>query len=54
MTSKTKTPYPLRLPADLREWAEQQAKANDRSLHAELVRLVRHAKEATEQKQTTA
>lgn len=46
MTSKTRTPYPLRLPADLREWAEQQAKANDRSLHAELVRLVRQAKEA--------
>lgn len=52
MTSKTKTPYPLRLPADLREWAEQQAKANDRSLHAELVRLVRQAKDVAEQKQT--
>ena len=53
MTSKPKTPYPLRLPADLREWAEKQARANDRSLHAELVRLVRHAKEE-EQKQATA
>ena len=54
MTSKTKSPYPLRLPVDLREWAEEQAKANDRSLHAEILRLVRQAKEAEEQKQAAA
>ena len=46
-------PYPLRLDPDLSQWVKERAKAGDRSMNAELVRIVRQAKEA-EQKQTTA
>jgi hypothetical protein len=56
MTKKdTRTPsYPLRLDQELNQWVKEQAKTNDRSMNAELVRIVRQAKEATEQKQTAA
>lgn len=34
---KQTTPYPLRLPEDLRAYLEDQAAAGHRSLHAEIV-----------------
>ena len=47
-------PYPLRLEPDLSQWVKARAKAGDRSMNAELIRIVRQAKEAEEQKQTAA
>uniref|UniRef100_UPI0035C689EC Arc family DNA-binding protein n=1 Tax=Serratia quinivorans TaxID=137545 RepID=UPI0035C689EC len=35
------TPYPLRMPAEVREFYESQAEGNARSLNSELVRLLR-------------
>ena len=46
-------PYPLRLDPELSQWVKERAKAGDRSINAELNRIVRQAKEASEQKQTT-
>lgn len=34
------TPYPLRMPPDLREWYEGEAKRNSRSLSGELLKLL--------------
>lgn len=34
------TPYPLRMSAEVREFYESQAAANERSLNGELVRLL--------------
>jgi hypothetical protein len=49
----TRTPsYSLRLDPDLSQWVKERAKAGDRSMNAELIRIVRQAKEATEQTQT--
>lgn len=45
MTSQQPIPYPLRLPADLRERLTERAKANGRSLHAEIVAILQHAVE---------
>lgn len=44
-------PYPLRLEAELIKWVKEQAKAEDRSINAELIRIVRQAKEAKEKTQ---
>jgi hypothetical protein len=46
-------PYPLRLEPELSQWVKERAKAGDRSMNAELIRIVRQAKEA-QQKQTAA
>lgn len=54
MAGKQKIPYPLRLDQDLSLWVKERAKDGDRSINAELIRIVRQAKEAAEQKQTTA
>lgn len=35
--------YPLRIPREVRERAEREAKANQRSLHAELLYRLREA-----------
>ncbi len=51
MNEKQVKPYPVRLEPDLAQWVREQAKAGDRSINAELVRIVRKAKEETEQKQ---
>ena len=51
----TRTPsYSLRLEPDLSRWVKERAKAGDRSMNAELIRIVRQAKETAEQKQTEA
>ncbi len=34
------TPYPLRMPKELREWYEDQASKNSRSLNGELLKLL--------------
>lgn len=34
-------PYPLRLDEDLNAWIKERAKRNDRSINAELVRILR-------------
>ncbi len=44
-------PYPVRLGDELSRWVKDQAKAGDRSMNAELIRIVRRAKEEAEQKQ---
>ena len=46
-------PYSLRLDPELSQWVKERAKAGDRSINAELNRIVRQAKEA-EEKQATA
>ena len=43
-------PYPLRLDPELSLWVKDRAKAGDRSLNAEINRLIRQAKEEDEQK----
>jgi hypothetical protein len=42
------TPYPLRLPVDLREWMEKRATENQRSLNMELTYRLRESKEREE------
>lgn len=42
-------PYPLRLESELQQWVKGKAKAGDRSINAEINRIVRQAKEAEEQ-----
>ena len=39
-------PYPVRLTPELAQWVKARAKAGDRSLNAEINRLIRQAKEA--------
>ena len=41
--------YSLRLDPDLSQWMKARAKAGDRSLNAEINRLIRQAKEAEEE-----
>jgi len=36
MNEKQQTPYPLRIPNELREWVKQRAENNMRSMNAEL------------------
>lgn len=38
-------PYPLRMAEDLKAWIQQRAQQNDRSVNAELNRLLRKVKE---------
>ena len=42
----------VRMPGDVHQWLTHRAKQNDRSMNAELIRILKQAKEATEQKQT--
>lgn len=49
MNEKQVKPYPVRLEPELSQWVKEQAKAGDRSMNAELVRIVRQAREAAEQ-----
>ena len=46
-------PYPLRMADDLKAWVQARANGNDRSMNAELNRLIRQIKEAEEESQTT-
>jgi len=43
----------VRMPTDIHRWLTHRAKQNDRSMNAELIRIVRQAMEATK-KQATA
>jgi plasmid stability protein len=36
-------PYPLRMPDELREALKEQARKNDRSLHAEIIDVLQNA-----------
>lgn len=53
MSAQQTKPYPLRLDPELSQWVKERAKDSDRSINAEINRLIRQAKEA-EQKQKTA
>lgn len=44
-------PYPLRLDPELSLWVKDRAKAGDRSLNAEINRVIRQLKEAEEGEQ---
>ena len=44
--------YPLRMAEDLKEWLKDRAKTNDRTVHAELNRILKEVREADEQKET--
>ena len=54
MNGNRAKPYPLRLDPELSQWVKDRAKAGDRSLNAEINRLIRQAKEADEQKTNQA
>ena len=45
-------PYPLRLTHELSRWVKEQAKSGDRSMNAEINRMLKKMKEA-EEKQAT-
>ena len=45
---RKKTPYPLRMTDEVKEWITKRAKDNDRTVHAELSRILREVKEAEE------
>lgn len=46
--------YTLRLAVELRDWLCAKAKKNDRSMNAEIVRILREQKEADEQEAKAA
>lgn len=46
MTTQQPIPYPLRMPEDLRERLSERAKANGRSLNAEIIAILQHATES--------
>ena len=54
MNGNRAKPYPLRLDPELSQWVKDRAKAGDRSLNAEINRLIRQAKEEDEQKTNQA
>lgn len=51
MKDRQAKPYPLRLETELSQWVKDRAKAGDRSLNAEINRLIRQLKEAEEGEQ---
>ncbi len=46
--NQPKTPYPLRIPQDLREWFQQRAAENSRSLQGELIHRLIESKRKDE------
>ncbi|UOG91795.1 MAG: Arc family DNA-binding protein [Candidatus Thiothrix sulfatifontis] len=42
---KQASPYPLRMADDVKTWLQQRAKANDRTVHAEIIRILKEARE---------
>lgn len=53
-SKNSRTPFPVRLGTELFQWLKEQAKAGDRSVNAELVRIVRQTKEEREKTQRAA
>lgn len=56
MSTKQTRPYPLRLQPELSQWVKAQATANDRSINAEISRIIRRAQEQnriTREKETS-
>lgn len=51
MSATQTKPYPVRLDPDLSQWVKAQAKAGDRSINAQINRLIRQAKSAEQEKQ---
>lgn len=47
-------PFPVRLEPELSQWVKARAKAGDRSVNAELIRIVRQAKDTAEQQRPEA
>jgi len=45
--NKKASPYPLRLESSLKQWAEERAKQNGRSMNAEIIQILRETKEGT-------
>ena len=44
MAKKQQTPYPVRMPDDVKSWLRKQAKENNRSMHGELITVLQNAK----------
>lgn len=42
------TPFGLRLPRELKQWAEQRSTENGRSLNSEITAILKSAKQAEE------
>lgn len=51
MSATQTKPYPVRLEPDLSQWVRARAKDGDRSINAEINRLIRQAKSAEQEKQ---
>ena len=51
---KQSNAYPLRMAEDLKEWLKDRAKKNDRTVHAELNRILKEVREAEKQAKQTA
>lgn len=39
-------PYPLRLPADLKQWIKERASRNDRSFNSEVIHMIRQMRDS--------
>ncbi len=46
MNEKQVKPYPVRLEPELSQWVKERAKDGDRSINAEINRLIKQAREA--------
>lgn len=56
MSAKQTKPYPLRLEPELSQWVKEQAITNDRSINAEISRIIRRSQETsriTREKETS-
>ncbi|MDQ5769567.1 Arc family DNA-binding protein [Thiothrix subterranea] len=49
MNNERVKPYPVRLEPELSQWVKERAKDNDRSINAEINRLIKQAREAEKQ-----
>lgn len=44
---KMASPYPLRLESSLKQWAEDRARQNGRSMNAEIIQILRETMDGT-------
>lgn len=54
LEQKRQSPRSIRLDPEVEAWMKNQAKAGDRSINAEINRVLRKAKEAAEKEHKTA